>query len=137
MSDIFEPYMVRDMLVRNRFMRSATTSAFADKQGIVNDTIIKHYERMSKGECGLIIKGHLYIMDNGKAHEGMAGISNDVHIPMLKKLTDAVHKHEGHIVAQINHAGVVHGPDRAGPSEYSEDDGTARAFTEDEIQAII
>jgi 2,4-dienoyl-CoA reductase-like NADH-dependent reductase (Old Yellow Enzyme family) len=137
MSDIFEPYMIRDMLVRNRFMRSATTSAYSDENGIVNDTIIKHYEKMSKGECGLIIKGHLYIMDSGKAHDGMAGISNDAQIPMLKKLTDAVHKHDGHIIAQINHAGVVHAPDRAGPSEYGEDDWKARAFKEDEIQAII
>ena len=63
MSDIFEPYMIRDMLVRNRFMRSATTSAYSDEKGIVNDTIIKHYEKMSKGECGLIIKGHLYILE--------------------------------------------------------------------------
>lgn len=137
MSDIFEPYMIRDMLVRNRFMRSATTSAFSDENGVVNDTIIKHYERMSKGECGLIIKGHLYIMDSGKAHDGMAGLSSDAQVPMLKKLTDAVHEHDGHIVAQINHGGVVHAPDRAGPSVYGEDDWTARAFSEDEIEAII
>jgi 2,4-dienoyl-CoA reductase-like NADH-dependent reductase (Old Yellow Enzyme family) len=137
MSKLFEPYMIRDLLVRNRFMRSATTSAYASKEGIVNDTIIKHYERMSKGEVGLIVKGHLYILDKGKAHDGMAGISHDEHILMLKKLTDAVHKHDGHIVAQLNHAGVVHRPDRAGPSEYSEDDWTAREMTEDEIQGII
>lgn len=137
MNTLFEPFQIRDMLVRNRFMRSATTSAYADKEGIINDTIIKHYEKMSKGEVGLIVKGHLYILDSGKAHNGMAGISHDEHIPMLKKLTDAVHKHEGHIVAQINHAGVAHQPDRAGPSEYSEDDWTAREMTVEEIQAII
>jgi 2,4-dienoyl-CoA reductase-like NADH-dependent reductase (Old Yellow Enzyme family) len=137
MSKLFEPYMIRDTMVRNRFMRSATTSAYADKEGIVNDTIISHYELMSKGEVGLIVKGHLYIMDAGKAHNGMAGISNDKHIPMLKKLTDAVHKHEGHIVAQINHAGVVHQPEGTGPSEYSEDNWTAREMTIDEIDSII
>lgn len=137
MNTIFEPYQIRDMLVRNRFMRSATTSAYADAEGIVNDTIIRHYERMSRGEVGLIVKGHLYIMDNGKAHDGMAGISNDLQIPMLRKLTDAVHKHDGHIVAQINHAGVVHQPDRAGPSKYSEDDWTAREMSVDEIEAIV
>lgn len=137
MSNLFEPYQIRDMLVRNRFMRSATTSAYADERGIVNDTIIKHYERMSRGEVGLIVKGHLYIMDNGKAHNGMAGISHDEHIPMLRKLTDAVHKHNGHIVAQINHAGVTYQPDRAGPSKYSEEDWTAREMSTDEIEAII
>jgi len=125
MSNLFEPYQIRDLLVRDRFMRSATTSAYADEKGIVNDTIIKHYERMSRGEVGLIVKGHLYIMDNGKAHKGMAGISHDEHIPMLKKLTDAVHKH------------VTYQPDRAGPSNYSEEDWTAREMSTDEIEAII
>jgi 2,4-dienoyl-CoA reductase-like NADH-dependent reductase (Old Yellow Enzyme family) len=137
MNILFEPYQIRDMLVRNRFIRSATTSAFAEEDGIVNDSIIKRYEQLSEGEVGLIVKGHLYVMDNGKAHDRMAGISSDKHIPMLKKLTDAVHKHEGHIVAQLNHAGVVHQPDRAGPSKYSEDDWTAREMTQDEIEAVV
>ncbi len=137
MSALFEPYMIRDMLIRNRFMRSATTSAYADEDGVVKDIIIKHYEKMSEGECGLIVKGHLYVMDSGKAHRGMAGLSKDTHIPMLRKLTDAVHQHDGHIIAQLNHAGVTHTPDRAGPSIYSEDDWTARSYSEDEIEAII
>jgi 2,4-dienoyl-CoA reductase-like NADH-dependent reductase (Old Yellow Enzyme family) len=137
MSILFEPYNIRDLLVRNRFIRSATTSAFADKEGGVNDSIINRYEKLSKGGVGLIIKGHLYVLDKGKAHDGMAGISHDNHIPMLKKLTDAVHRHGGHIVAQLNHAGVVHKPDRAGPSKYTEDDWTAREMKEEEIEVIV
>jgi 2,4-dienoyl-CoA reductase-like NADH-dependent reductase (Old Yellow Enzyme family) len=137
MVDLFAPYQIRDMVIRNRFMRSATTSAYADDEGIVRDPIIRVYEQLSKGGVGLIVKGHLYVSDNGKAHDGMAGISSDKHIPRLKMLTDAVHRHGGHIVAQINHAGVVHRPDRAGPSEYSEDDWVAREMTADEIEATI
>ncbi len=137
MTSLFEPFMIRDMLVKNHFMRSATTSAQADENGIVNDSIIRRYKSLSKGEIGLIVKGHLYIMDSGKAHDGMAGISNDEQIPMLQKLTDAVHKHDGHIVAQLNHAGVVHKQDRAGPSAYREKDWSARELSVDEIEAII
>lgn len=137
MNTLFDQHQIRDMLIRNRFMRSATTSAYANEDGIVNDTIIKHYERLSKGEVGLIVKGHLYILDNGKAHEGMAGISHDKHIKMLKKLTDSVHKYQGHIVAQLNHAGVAHQQDRAGPSQYNEEDWSARELSEDEILTII
>ena len=136
MTTLFDHYQIRDMLIRNRFMRSATTSAYADIDGIINDMIIKHYELMSKGEVGLIVKGHLYVLDSGKAHNGMAGISHDKHIKMLKKLTDSVHKHQGRIVAQLNHAGVVHQQDRAGPSPYSEDDWSARELSEDEILTI-
>ena len=116
MVDLFEPIQLRETLVRNRFMRSATTSAYADEDGVVRDAIIRIYKQLSKGGVGLIVKGHLYVVDNGKAHDGMAGISSDRHIPSLKELTDAVHRHGGHIVAQINHAGVVHQPDRAGPA---------------------
>ena len=134
---MFEPYQIREMLIRNRFMRSATTSAYADEEGVVRDPIIRAYERLSKGGVGLIVKGHLYVADNGKAHDGMAGISSERHIPGLRRLTDAVHRHGGRIVAQINHAGVVHRPDRAGPSEYREADWSAREMTEDEVDAAI
>lgn len=137
MSKLFEPITIRDLTVRNRFMRSATTSAFSNEDGTVNDSIVKLYERLSLGEVGLIVKGHLYVHDGGKGHPGMAGISHDYHVPHLKRLTDAVHRHGGHIAAQINHAGVAHQPDRAGPSAYKEGDWDARELTVDEIEGII
>ena len=137
MSILFEPYRIRGLRLRNRFMRSATTSYWADEEGVVKDAHVRLYRGLARGGVGLIVKGHLYVADNGKAHTGMAGISSDTHIPMLSKLTDAVHEQGGRIVAQINHAGVVHKPDRAGPSAYSEDDWTAREMTVDEIESTI
>lgn len=137
MSILFEPYRIRNMHIRNRFMRSATTSYWADEEGVVRDTHVRLYRGLAEGGVGLIVKGHLYVADNGKAHQGMAGISSDRHIPMLRKLTDAVHREGGSIVAQINHAGVVHKPDRAGPSAYGEEGWTAREMTVDEIEAAV
>ena len=137
MSILFEPFKIRDLEIRNRFMRSATTSAYADDEGVLRDPIIELYERLSKGEIGLIVKGHLYVQDEGKAHDGMAGISHDKHIPQLREATNAVHKHGGHIVAQINHAGVVHQNNRSGPSVYAEDDWVSRKFTLGEIEKIV
>jgi len=137
MSILFEPYRVRNLYLRNRFMRSATTSAWADEEGVVRDAHVRLYRGLARGAVGLIVKGHLYVADNGKAHDGMAGISSDRHIPMLRRLTDAVHGEGGSIVAQLNHAGVVHRPDRAGPSGYSEDGWTAREMTVDEIEAAV
>jgi len=64
MSILFEPFQIRDLVVRNRFIRSATTSAFADDEGRVKDAIIRRYEQLSRGEVGLIVKGHLYVLDN-------------------------------------------------------------------------
>jgi 2,4-dienoyl-CoA reductase-like NADH-dependent reductase (Old Yellow Enzyme family) len=137
MSILFESVKVGSMELSNRFIRSATTSYWSDEEGIVRSEIIRLYERLSKGGIGLIVKGHTYVMDSGKAHIGMAGISNDLHIPKLKELTDSVHKHNGKIVTQINHAGYKSIVDRAGPSTYQESDWVARELTTDEIHDIV
>jgi 2,4-dienoyl-CoA reductase-like NADH-dependent reductase (Old Yellow Enzyme family) len=137
MSALFEPYKIGSLEIRNRFMRSATTSYWSDERGVVRPAIIDLYRRLSEGGVGLIVKGHTYVADAGKAHNGMAGISSDIHIPRLRELTDAVHEHGGKIVAQLNHAGYKSIVDRAGPSEYREADWKGRALSVDEIHEIV
>ncbi len=125
------------MRIRNRFLRSATTSYWSDEEGIVRPEIIELYRKLAEGDVGLIVKGHLYVADAGKAHQGMAGISSEEHVPKLMELTEAVHSKGGKIVAQLNHAGVHSIIDRAGPSEYSEEGWKVRAMTEEEIHITI
>jgi 2,4-dienoyl-CoA reductase-like NADH-dependent reductase (Old Yellow Enzyme family) len=142
MSLLFEPFKIGSLELRNRFMRSATTSYWSDNQGIVRPEIIELYRKLAMGAVGLIIKGHLYVMDKGKAHIGMGGISQDYHIPKLKELTEQVHEHDGKIIAQLNYGGL--NPhrrdgvlDRAGPSKYVWEGREARALSINEIQEIV
>ncbi|MDH5791603.1 MAG: NADH:flavin oxidoreductase [Candidatus Bathyarchaeota archaeon] len=137
MSLLFKPFRIGPMEIGNRFMRSATTSAWSDYRGVVRPEIIDLYRRLAEGGVGLIVKGHLYVTDSGKAHAGMAGISHDFHVPMLRELTDTVHGHGGKIVAQINHAGYNSMVDRAGPSEYEGDGWRARALSSEELYSIV
>jgi 2,4-dienoyl-CoA reductase-like NADH-dependent reductase (Old Yellow Enzyme family) len=137
MSKLFEPFKIGTMEIRNRFMRSATTSYWSDEDGIVRPVIIRLYNNLAKGGVGLIVKGHTYVMDSGKGHVGMAGISDVHHVPKLQELTDTVHKHGGKIVTQLNHAGFKSIVDRAGPSEYQEGNWKGRALTIDEIHEIV
>jgi 2,4-dienoyl-CoA reductase-like NADH-dependent reductase (Old Yellow Enzyme family) len=137
MSLLFKPFRIGPLKIRNRFMRSATTSAWSDDRGVVRPEIIDLYSRLAEGGVGLIVKGHLYVTDSGKAHAGMAGISHDFHVPKLRELTDAVHGHGGKIVAQINHAGNNSMVDRAGPSEYEGDGWRARALSSEELYSIV
>ena len=137
MSVLFESFRIGSMEIRNRFVRSATTSYWSDERGVVRPEIIDLYRRLAEGRVGLIIKGHMYVAESGKAHMGMAGISGDEQVPMLRRLTGAVHEHGGRIAAQLNHAGIQGLTDRAGPSEYHGDSWRARALSSDEVWGIV
>jgi len=123
MSILFEPFTLGDLELRNRFMRSATTSYWSDDRGVVKPVIIDLYRNLAKGGVGLIVKGHLYVIDEGKAK--------------LRELTDAVHREGGKIVAQLNHGGYNSRVDRAGPSDYEGERWSARELDTDEIGEII
>jgi 2,4-dienoyl-CoA reductase-like NADH-dependent reductase (Old Yellow Enzyme family) len=137
MSFLFEPFKIGSLSIKNRFIRSATTSYWSDRRGIVGPEIIDLYRRLAKGGVGLIIKGHLYVKDSGKAHLGMAGISEDYHVPSLRELTDEVHKNNGKIIAQLNYAGIYGVVDKAGPSECVIEDCKVRALSPEEIHDIV
>ncbi len=137
MSLLSEPFKIGSLEIKNRFVRSATTSTWSDKRGVVRSEIVDLYRALAKGDVGLIIKGHLFVKDSGKAHDGMAGISNDAHIPKLRKLTAEVHKSDGKIVAQLNHGGIYSMVDRAGPSEYTVEGSKARALSSEEIYDVV
>lgn len=135
---LFEPYRIGNLEIRNRFIRSATSSAYSDEFGIVRSEIIRLYKNLAKGGVGLIIKGHLYVAEKGKAHQGMAGISGKEHIPKLKDLTDAVHRNGGTIVAQVNHGGYLASKGEcAGPSEYQGEGFKARSMSSSQILETI
>jgi len=137
MSELFKPYQLGPLEIRNRFIRSATTSYWSDEHGNIKPEIVDLYKNLARGGVGLIIKGHLYITEAGKAHTGMAGISNDQHVSGLKALTGSVHNFGSRIVAQLNHAGIHSIRDRAGPSIYKSEDWVARELSLEEIQDIV
>jgi 2,4-dienoyl-CoA reductase-like NADH-dependent reductase (Old Yellow Enzyme family) len=137
MSSLFTPFTIGSMELKNRIVRSATTSYWSDDHGMIRPEIIDLYRKLAAGDIGLIIKGHLYVQDAGKAHTGMAGISHDFHIPRLKALTEEVHKYDAKIVAQLNYGGMYSVVDRAGPSPYVGDAWKARRLSSAEIHDII
>lgn len=105
MSLPFSPMKIRDMEVKNRFVRSATYECMAKETGEVTDELVNLYRHLAAGEVGLIITGYTFIHPLGRAFKYHAGIHNDEMIPGLKRMVDAAHREEGKIVFQISHAG--------------------------------
>ena len=105
MSDLFSPMRIGSLELRNRFVRSATFEGMAKENGEVSDDILKLYRNLAKGGIGLIITGHFYVNQLGKAFFNQVGIHSDEMIPGLKRLVQEVHEHGGKIVFQLAHAG--------------------------------
>jgi len=78
---------------------------FAGEDGSVNDRHIAYYVKRIKGGVGYITFEHTGVLKQGRAFPNMALIDSDQQIPPFKELVEAIHKEDGKIVIQINHAG--------------------------------
>ena len=68
--DLFEPYRIGRLELRNRFVRSATWDATADDSGVVTDTSVALYRELGRGGVGLIITGFAFVSPTGQAAPG-------------------------------------------------------------------
>lgn len=105
--NIFQPFTLRTVTVRNRIVMMPMGSDLAGHNGELSDEHIKYYELRAKGGTGLILVENICV----KYPEGSNGttqlrIDKDCYIPRLFNLTEACHRHGACIGIQLNHAGA-------------------------------
>lgn len=142
--DLFDTFPLKQLNLKNRFVRSATWEGMCDADGKVTPQLIEFYRDLAKGGIGLIISGYSYVRDDGKQLSGKMGIAHDFHLPGLKDLTAAVHQDGGLVFCQLVHAGgqttrKVIGrqplaPSATGYAGYQDD---PVEMSEDDIAAIV
>jgi 2,4-dienoyl-CoA reductase-like NADH-dependent reductase (Old Yellow Enzyme family) len=144
MDILFEPMRINGMVLKNRFVRTATAERMSPPDGGFTQEMVNLYTKLARGGVGLIVTGHSYIHPLGKAERRMTGIHNDGLIPALKKLVEEVHKLDTKIVMQINHSGGRRDKDVGeeapiGPStiEYRPLEIISRAMEPEEIEEVI
>ena len=138
----FESNQIGQMTIKNRFVRSATYEALAEKDGRVTPRLLECMAHLAKGGVGLIITGHAYVAKEGQAGPRQLGIYSDAQIEGLTQLVKTVHQNESLVVAQLAHAGqrgIGRGDFSAkGPSDVVvEGKKTAAAMTATDIQNTI
>ena len=104
MSKLFEKINIGQMTLKNRIIMSAMDLGFTS-DGTINDRIINFYIERAKGGVGLIVVGGCYPEMNGKVWKSIIGLDKDEFIPGLKRLTDAIHRYDVRVAAQLLHAG--------------------------------
>jgi len=144
-SILFEPTKIKNMDLRNRFVRSATYEGCAD-DGRVTDKQLNLYATLSEGGVGLIITGITCVHDSGKFSKFQNSIAGDEFIDGFKRLTSVAHQRGAKIAVQLFHAGrearFPKPSDRVpiAPSFLEADPyfkGRYRTTTEDEIWEVV
>lgn len=147
MSILFESIRIRNMVLKNRFVRSATAEACADENGHVTENLIRIHRNLAEGQVGLIITGITFVHPLGRISSHQLGLARDDAVSGFKRLADAVHERGSKIVVQLFHAGREgagflnpKGKAALAPSHILDDPvfkGEYRAFTEEEIWEAV
>jgi len=144
-SILFEPTEIKNMELRNRFVRSATYDGCADK-GYVTEKQMNLFTTLAEGGVGLIITGITVVHNSGYISKYQNSISSDEFMSGLIRLISAVHDRGAKIAVQLFHAGrearfpKSTGRVPTGPSFLEKDPyfkAGYRAMTESEIWEVV
>jgi 2,4-dienoyl-CoA reductase-like NADH-dependent reductase (Old Yellow Enzyme family) len=110
MSKLFETTEINSLVLKNRFVRSATWEGMAGDDGSCTPQLVDLLETLADGGIGLIITSHAYVSPKGQAGPWQLGIYKDDLVSGLREMTDKVHEKGSRVVAQISHAGYFANP---------------------------
>ena len=101
---LFNPLLLGSTNLSNRicFLGHRTNLA---KRGRLTDSQIAYYARRAKGKCGLIIIGEFSIHPADQPWESMIETYHQDALEDFRRFTDAIHKHDTKVFAQLNHHG--------------------------------
>jgi 2,4-dienoyl-CoA reductase-like NADH-dependent reductase (Old Yellow Enzyme family) len=143
LAGLFDPIIINNLKLANRFIRSATYDGMA-KRGLVSQSQIELYKDLAQGGVGLIISGLTTVSVDGRLSAFQIYIFNDDHLEGLSRLTQAVHQAGCKVALQLAHAGRESHPTGgnlpAGPSAQKGGpgyEGSCRALSAEEIADIV
>lgn len=108
-ADLFSPTTLGPITLSNRIVMAPLTRSRAGKGDVPGPINAEYYAQ--RASAGLIISEATQISQQGKGYAFTPGIYSDEQIAGWKLVTDAVHKNDGHIFAQLWHVGRISHPD--------------------------
>jgi 2,4-dienoyl-CoA reductase-like NADH-dependent reductase (Old Yellow Enzyme family) len=117
---LLSPGRIGAIELRNRMIVTAMGANFGEAGGMSGDRILAYHEEQARGGVGLIVSGACGVMfPIGQVQPWQIGISEDAHIPGLKRVVDAVHRHGAKFAVQLHQGGLVAGDDtKAGRPQW-------------------
>lgn len=108
---LLEPITINKWNLRNKIVMAPLTRGFANNDdGTVTEEMVAYYESRAQNGTGLIITEGINSAPEGKGTYGVPGLYTEEQMFSWKKVTEAVHKHGGTIIAQLWHVGRLSHP---------------------------
>src|SRR3982751_2200568 len=117
MPTLFDPLQLGALELPNRIAMAPLTRARASRQAVPNALMAEYYAQ--RASAGLIISEATGISREGLGLPNAPGLWNEAQVEGWKLVTDAVHRADGQIVAQLWHMGRLVHPDLGGGQPLS------------------
>lgn len=105
MNQLFTPFKIKDLTLRNRVVMAPMCMYSADEQGFVQPFHKIHYETRAMGGVSLVILEATAVEARGRISANDLGIWSDAHIEGLSEVVKGIHKHGALAGIQLAHAG--------------------------------
>lgn len=103
MQKAFTPIRLRKLIIRNRFIKTATNEGMWT-DGLPSERLIAHHARLTQGGVGMTTVAYGAVNPDGRTNEIQMVMRPEV-VQGLKLLTDEVHRHGGAASIQLTHCG--------------------------------
>lgn len=135
---MFESKVLKGRNVKNCFIRSATNEFFFNDEDEITNEYLDYYEELAKNEVGIIITGHAFVAQQGRASILQLNPLNPANYSKLKELTKRVHQEDSVILMQLAHSGPkantsITKEEVIGPS----DEENCRSANEEDMKRIV
>jgi 2,4-dienoyl-CoA reductase (NADPH2) len=105
---LLAPGRIGTLELRNRIVMSPMGDDLCNPDGTVSDAQLAYAEARARGGAAMVMLGSVAVAHPlGTSNKCQTAISDDRHVPGLRRLADAVHAHGARIGLQLTHAGKV------------------------------
>ncbi|RIJ06389.1 alkene reductase [Achromobacter sp. K91] len=108
MSQFFEPLRAGDLTLRNRIVMAPLTRMHASPGRVPNDLMVEYYTQ--RAGAGMILTEATAVTPQGVGYADTPGLWTPEQVQGWRKVTSAVHRAGGLIVAQLWHVGRISDP---------------------------
>jgi NADPH2 dehydrogenase len=102
---LFTPFQIGSLTLKNRLVMAPMCMYSANPEGVAQSFHLSHYTARAFGGASLIVQEATSVESRGRISNHDLGLWHDQHIPMLKRVVEAVHDAGSKMAIQLAHAG--------------------------------